>query len=269
MSINGEIVPISAAEYSDFGPPLISISSDPVDQCLPGAFMDYPQIAQLEVCPSYMAQRCANSWDQKCSIYVNTLDTVKQRDFFRDVASRRFCQLAPDSGCTTMCQPFDPIANDSVQICNNVGSENYKDATDSVDIGWYYPINVSPDYMGGSCRETCNKVDPSSIGVDDTVITGCLKFGFCNDVLNNICTLAQNSNSKINHPGLQAYCGNLPTVEVENKSMKSTMKSAKKHKAHKKERFVINSDDIILWLMIIVVVIIAAIMWRKYSKKIR
>lgn len=200
-----EILSVEASEYSDFGKPYSPIDNDPVDCCLPGSFMDCPKVADLGLCPSFMAQRCAKNWDKKCNMYADSLDTVKQRDFIRSTAGKKYCQLSPDSSCSKMCQPFDPIAQDSPQVCQYVGNEVLKNSNDSVDIGWYYPVNISPDYMG-TCQQTCNVVNPSDIIPSDPVINNCLKYGYCNDILTNICQLAGDNNIKITHPELISFC---------------------------------------------------------------
>lgn len=211
-SARKEIVSKDADEYSDFGKPYsgYSTNNDPVDCCLPGSFLNCPKVAELGLCPSFMTQRCAQNWDEKCELYANTLnDNVKLRNFIRDTASKKYCQLSPDSNCAKMCQPFDPIAQESTQVCSYVGNEVLKDSNDSVDIGWYLPVNISPDYLS-TCQQTCNVLNPSNITLNDTVINSCLKYGFCNDILTNICQLSSNSNTQINHPGLSTYCNNLP-----------------------------------------------------------
>ena len=253
-----------AVDYSDFGKPYNPIS-DPVDSCLPGSFLDNPKVAELGLCPSFMAQRCAMGWDDKCTLYVNSLkDQVLQRDFFKDVAGRKYCQLSPDSNCSTMCEAFDPIAQDSVKVCKYVGSEQFSDANASVDIGWYQPVNISPVYMG-SCRQTCNKVNPKDITQDDPVINNCLKYGYCNDILTNICQLANNNNISIGHTGLSTYCSNLklPSPIQPAQPTKENLTTYKRSYGKKKSY----DGEFIFFGIFIVLVCIMVWMWYKKNKK--
>lgn len=256
-----EIVKKRSDDYSDFGKPYYPIDKDPVDSCLPGSFLDAPKIADLGLCPSFMAQRCADNWDEKCDLYVKSIqDRVKEKDFFRDVSSRKYCQLSPDSSCTKMCEPFDPIAQESVSVCKYVGSELLKDVNDSVDIGWYYPVNISPDYMG-SCRQTCNKVNPASISEKDPVINSCLKYGYCNDILINICQLAENNNVSISHSGLSTFCSNLPKPQEVPKNNIEKLKYSTSPIDDKKKSYTIS-----IIVLILVILFFAVLAWTYFKK---
>lgn len=260
-SARKEIVAKRANDYSEFGKSLTPVDNDPVDCCLPGSFLDCPKVADLGMCPAFMAQRCAANWDEKCTTYANSLnDDIKLRDFMRDTAGSKYCQLSPDSNCTTMCQPFDPIAQDSPKVCKTVGSEVLKDANASIDIGWYYPVNISPDYMG-SCRQTCNKMNPRDIKEDDPVINTCLKYGYCNDILTNVCQLADNSGVTVNHPGLSTYCKNL------RKPAASSTKESLTYKAplpRRREKFSSQSGNFGWALMLFVAI---ALLYWAYNRK--
>lgn len=211
-----EIVTKEPDSYSDFGAPYKAypLISDPVDVCLPGSFLNPEKSSDLDLnsCPIYMSQRCSTLWDDKCSLYVNSLDDpMLLKNFLRATASKKFCHLTTDSTCKVLCQPFNPIAQDSPQICSNVGKDVLKNANDYIDIGYYIPVNMSPDYMSSSCSQTCDNISGSATDPSDVVITACLKYGFCNDILTGIC---QTSGGKsIAHPGLQQYCSSLSTKE--------------------------------------------------------
>ena len=275
-SARKEIITKDSDEYSDFGKPYSSTNNDPVDCCLPGSFLNCPKVAELGLCPSLMAQRCAQNWDKKCELYANTLnDNIMLRDFIRDTASKKYCQLSSDSNCTKMCQPFDPIAQESPQVCSYVGNEVLKNTNDNIDIGWYLPVNMSPDYMS-PCQQTCNLLNPSTITTSDNVINSCLKYGFCNDILTNICQLSNDSNTKINHPGLSTYCNNLPKnsnkpiinqpVQVKEKLTQSPqrIRPQNNYKYKKKENI-----DHWYFILIILIALCLYMLWLKYKKNKR
>lgn len=267
-SARKEIIPRDADEYSDYGLPDPSFAkSDPVNSCLPGSFMDNPSVAELGLCPSFMAQRCAQKWDEKCDLYTNTIgDQVKLKNFIRDVTSRKYCQLSPDSNCSKMCQPFSPIDQTSPQVCSYVGSEVLKDANASIDIGWNYPVNISPDYMG-ICQQTCNLVNPSSIQADDKVINSCLKYGFCNDILINICKSA--GNTQINHPGLASFCSVInPPVQSPAPVSQPVVKESLYNKPIYRREIRHHHDVIFKFIIVICVLIfICWVLYRCYKKK--
>ena len=252
-----EIVQTNANDYSTFG--TSTYVDDPVNSCLPGNFLDNPKVAEMGLCSEYMSQRCANNWDDKCSLYANTInDDVKQRDFFRDVAGKKYCQLSPDSDCSIMCQPFDPIAQSSVKVCKYVGSETLKDVNASVDIGWYYPVNISPAYMG-SCRQICNKMNPKDIKQDDPVINSLLKYGYGNDILTNICQLAETSGASINHTGLSTFCNNLqrPNQTFSHQQLEKTQSNpVYKNPSIKKEQ-----SDNNIWILFMIILLIIGLVW--------
>jgi hypothetical protein len=207
-----EIVGKDPDNYSDFGAPYKSfpLVSDPVDVCLPGNYMNPERSSNLDLnnCPTYMSQRCAVTWDDKCALYLQSLDDPSQlKDFIHSVAKKKFCRLTPGSSCQTLCQPFNPIAQNSPILCSNVGKEVLKNAAASIDIGWYLPVNMSPDYMGESCNQTCDNL--KGIKKDDIIIDACLKYGFCNDILENVCHYSKGK--PISHPGLKMFCASIPS----------------------------------------------------------
>lgn len=182
-------------------------TTDPVDYCLPGSFIDKPQTANIGLCPSLMAKRCGVNWDEKCSLYLKSLDNdvVKVRSFFRSMTSKKYCRLSDDSDCAVNCQPFDPVDGNSFSVCDNFGSESLKDINDSVDIGLSRAVILSPHYMG-KCRETCDVVKPENFEKDDVALDYCLKYGTCNDILSSICTSHKDSIDKISNDRLKEYC---------------------------------------------------------------
>ncbi len=198
-----EIVNRHSTDYSEFGKPYENypINTDPTDSCLPGHFLDHPTTANLGMCPDYMAQRCSKNWDGKCELYVDTLDTVKMKNFIRNTASKKFCKLSKDSNCSESCQPFDPILQESPQVCTYIGNETLKDVNETIDVGWYLPVNMSPNYMG-TCQQTCDV--NTKIEENDPTINLCLRYGFCDDILTSIC--ASTNKDKINNSNLNKFC---------------------------------------------------------------
>lgn len=273
MSNTSEIVSPDANEYSDFGKPydMYPSVSDPVDCCLPGSFLNCPQVANLGMCPNFMAQRCAAKWDDKCSLYANSIDDrVKFKDFLRDTAGKKYCQLSPDSTCSKMCQPFNPIDQSSAQVCSYVGNEVMKDANATIDIGLYKPVSISPDYMS-PCQQTCNLMNPKDITVDDQVINNCLQYGYCNDILTNICQLSKQGNIALQHPGLDTYCSNLKATQtVAVSPSPSPAKERLSYNTSRKEKLEGGVDDttkIILGVCIAaIVILLLVLLYRKYKK---
>ncbi len=145
-----EIPNISANDYSRFGKnysafPDPHASDSVVRQCLPGGWNADPQLAQLDGCEDFMPARCAGNWDKNCDIYLaNIQDIDKTRDFLNKAASNKFCRLSDDSRCAIKCEPMDPIAQESPKVCNFYGNESPHDASQTVDIGYYEPVDISP-----------------------------------------------------------------------------------------------------------------------------
>jgi hypothetical protein len=172
-------------EYADFGLPYSDypLETDYTQRCLPGDFMN-SGIADLDMCPAYIAQRCADSWDSKCGVYLESLwDVNKRRGFIRDVIQRKYFELSPDSSCSINCQPFDPIAQQSPNVCSVMGNEAYLDSSNRIDVGDITGegIVVSPVYMG-----SCNTVRKNVSITDDPLITASIASGFT-DELSMLC----------------------------------------------------------------------------------
>lgn len=224
-SVVQESIPVKASDFSEFGKPYSGYwedrDKDPVDRCLPGAFLsDKFQTAQLDMCPDFMSQRCARDWDSKCDLYFESLENINEvRDFLSKTLSKKFCRLADDSKCTIECQPFDPIAQSTAKVCTYLGSEPLRDRMDNLDIGYYFPVNMSPDYMG-KCMQTCDVVAPNKIDEHDPIIDKILNIGYRSQVLTQLCQLSLDSKTPISNPRLQSYCTQLvkEKEEVEKKT---------------------------------------------------
>lgn len=210
-SIKGEFSTNSAREFATFGKPLSlnNPETDPSSCCLPGSFLNCPLVADVGNCPAYMSEKCAKKWDETCELYINSIDDVmKVKNFVRDTATKKFCRLSKDSNCKKVCQSFSPVTNDlSHQFCEDWGNEVLKNTKDSVDIGTYNEVNISPDYLG-KCKKTCDVLKGTDITNDDTITNVCLRYGFCNDILTNVC---QTVGTTLND-GLNKYC-NFPVFK--------------------------------------------------------
>ncbi len=233
-----------ADEYSEFGLPYEGIpTEDPLSCCMPGSYFSCTnKTADLGLCPLFMSQRCASKWDEQCDIYLSTLsDWNLKRNFINDTAEKKFCSLNQNSNCTKHCQPLDPIAQDSVQVCDFIGTEittidengkivvptstedlvpiankefsvqpegqRFSDtvATSVSDPSMYLDYS-NPTYMSMPCRKNCDLIAPNNLEIDDPVINACLQYGICSDVLSNICDTADSTGGGISHVELAKLC---------------------------------------------------------------
>ena len=205
-AVQKEILQKDQDNYSDFGTPYKEFPnmSDPCDVCLPGgSFLNPDKSSDIQSnnCPLLMSQKCSQDWTDKCSLYAESRDDdVSLRKFIRDTASKKFCKLNSDSSCKVLCQPFNPIVQDSPLVCDTVGKDVLTNLHDKIDIGWYLPVNMSPDYMSDSCSQTCKAL--TTVEEGDVIVDSCLKYGFCNDILTGVCL----EGGDINHSGLKRFC---------------------------------------------------------------
>jgi hypothetical protein len=195
------------SNYGLFGKPFKGFrQEDPVDSCMPDRFLDAPWNYNLGGCKQYMAQRCAEKWDNKCQIYVNNIDDVTVlKQFLESMANHRFCNLNEQSKCSVVCEPFNPINQTSPNVCNTMGVDPMVDISQSLDTGLYNPVKLSPVYMGG-CMKKCDKIEPSNIKEDDYSINYCLQFGFCGESLANICKVMDQKDETSKNSLLNQYC---------------------------------------------------------------
>ena len=214
MNLMYESVPPRPSDFAEFGKPYEGYwaerDKDPVDCCLPGAFLSGNfQTAQLDMCPDFMSQRCARSWDGKCDLYYQSLGDINDvRDFLSKSLDKKFCHLAANSKCTIQCQPFDPIAQTTAKVCTYLGTEPVKDRADELDIGYYLPVNMSPDYMG-PCYQTCDVIAPDQIDPNDPLINKVMDIGYRSKVLTELCRISLETKTPISNPRLQMYCDQL------------------------------------------------------------
>ena len=262
MSITNDLIKevpdIKAEEYSEFGKPYAAfpVQTDPVQTCLAGSLWHGGELANLGMCPAYMAQRCGSKWDPYCDEYLLGLEDIDLiRDVLQQTAVKKYCRLADNSSCSINCQPFNPISNASTQICGFYGNEGLIDGNQNIDIGYYTPVNISPVYMN-RCAISCDQID--NMTDDDPVVNNCLSSGLCGSQMNNICQLASQNGKPLGNKALQAYCelqtslGKIPASPPQ-PSVKSPLMSL--------ERSVTNGGTIskLMWIFIILALIVAII----------
>lgn len=263
-----------ASNYGQFGKPFKGFrQEDPVDACMPDRFLDAPWNYNLGNCKQFMAQRCSQKWDNKCQLYVNNIDDVTVlKQFLESMANHRFCNLSDKSNCGVVCEPFNPIAQTSPNVCNTMGVDAMVNASQSIDTGLYNPVKLSPVYMGG-CMKTCDKIEPSEIKEDDYSINYCLQFGFCGETLGNICKVADEKGQDLKNPLLKQYCelrikpkdkdmkksksdeetDNCPP-EDDNKNKKLKLQSYKSYKSLEQNDSYTNNIGVISVIIIIVLI---------------
>ena len=215
FSLNYEVKESKADEYSEFGKPYAAFK--PIENiaecCLSGSPWHCWEQADLGMCPGYMSGKCAKEWDQTCDLYLQTLDDIDlTRDFLQQTASKKYCRLSDDSNCSIKCQPFNPINQESEQVCSYYGNETLIDGNQTMDIGYYTPVNLSPDYFG-KCSLTCDVLD--NLKDDDPVINNCLATGLCGEQVANICRV--NKDKTLNNVYLQTYCDIINGKQKDNK----------------------------------------------------
>jgi hypothetical protein len=209
--------------YSKFGPsnPLTKQDVDPVDQCvgntwftksgIPGARM------QKDFCPRFMAQRCANNWDEYCEAYLLTSNTdmagnnFVNKEFLTQTAAKKYCRIdtdLPGSHCSLKCESFMPEGQTSVNICEPSGAFNWVDTKKEADLAGNFPqsarlTQLSPLYLN-SCPETCDMknttTNPDALTADDPVLNKCLSNGTCNNVLMDLAYNVVKNNIPVSNP---------------------------------------------------------------------
>src|SRR6266576_4298110 len=140
----------SPQEYSEFGKPLAQypIDLDPTSSCLSGSLWHNGELANLGQCAGFMSSKCSQNWDSGCDLYLSGLTDIDLlRDFLQQTASKKYCRLADNSKCSINCEPFNPIDQVSPQVCNYYGNDPLVDSNQTIDIGYYTPVNISPVYF--------------------------------------------------------------------------------------------------------------------------
>ena len=184
--IKNEIQAKFSDEYSDFGKPYTEYPTniDHCECCLPGNFMKCHSLTNIDMCPEYMAQRCADTWDEKCTIYRESItDTNDLHNFLNNTLSKKYLKLRDDSNCSVSCQPFDPISQESEMVCSIIGNEVLHDTSNTIDVGDNKSVVISGEYMGKCLLE--NKNIPVIDG--DIVLDSCIKNGACKDTISTLC----------------------------------------------------------------------------------
>jgi hypothetical protein len=187
--------------------------TDPVQCCLKGksgifnveTCPENPLRRDLWLCPAFMAQRCAESWDGYCDIYLQEKigeDATGKaaRAFIHDVADERFCKLdssTPGSTCYKRCEMFNPTAPNSAQVCKTEGDIVYRDSTDlwnlDTNYSWSGKLSTATPIKFTACKKKCDTFTAENLTDSDRVINECLDTGACQDIMQN---LAENIVSK-------------------------------------------------------------------------
>lgn len=246
-----EVKNVEADDYSSFGKPIVKDMSDPADICLPGAFLDKYQLVQLDRCPLLMSQRCSENFDEKCDLYFQSLKDINDiRDFISQTLKKKFCKLADDSSCKMMCQKFDPIAEESVDICQPVGDEVLEDKHLYIDTGLSEAVSISPYYMS-RCKLQCDS-KASDVKEDDGLIKKALDAKVGSDVLTVMCKNTETE--EIKNPDMKYFCDSLKKKEdseKEKKTEKFGQQIKQEFNEFRMRHFVILSVVIILLLYVV------------------
>jgi hypothetical protein len=210
-----------ANEYSEFGKPYraFPLEDNVADCCLGDSPWNGWSQTNLDNCPEYMSGRCAVGWDGKCDRYFNGLSLDDMRFFLQKTASKKYCRLADGSNCSIKCDPFNPVDQESPEVCSFYGNETLLDTNATIDVGNYTSVNMSPDYFG-KCSLTCDKID--KISADDVVINNCITSGLCEPQLQNICQIVSATGQKLNNPALATYCQTFsPSAQLKTSASRS------------------------------------------------
>lgn len=250
------------SEYSEFGQPYknyATSSEDTINFCLPGAFMNNSQLAVLDSCTDYVPQRCALNWDSKCDTYFESLsDPVEVNKFIRNALQKKLCRLSDTSTCTQSCQPFDFMSQTSPSVCTYLGNDVVKDSNQKIDIGYYTSVNLSPDYLN-KCLLTCDKISPADIKDGDFIVESALTLGNCNDILQNVCDVA--NGKTFGNTMLNEFCSlNKPSTTSTTSS--SPIKTASTRFTVGKRRMKRSH-----WIMLfLIIVLLGLLIYKKYLK---
>ena len=213
------------SQYSNFGDanPLTPEIVDPVEQCVGNTFFTKSGIPggymQKDFCPRFMAQRCATKWDDYCEAYLigsnydmgGNLNLNK--DFLEETARKKYCRLnteAPGAQCAKKCEALIPEGQNSVSICENVGTQNWMDTKKEFDLAGNFPQSakltpVSPLYMD-RCPEICDAKDVTStdaLGPNDIVLNKCIEHGACDNILADLGYNVVKNGTPVSNPAFQ------------------------------------------------------------------
>ncbi len=203
--------------------PLTSDEIDPVYMCVGDTYFNKYGIPgsnlQLDYCPRFMGTRCAKQWDNMCDAYLYGSDYDSggfkhvNKEFLAEVAKAKYCRLAsdaPGAHCANRCESFLPINGTSVQICENIGTQNWLDTKDEQDLAGDFPQSarlspISPIYLG-YCPETCDAstmMNPDMLTDQDEVLNKCLANGACENVLMDLAynIVKNNDQGKVTNQG--------------------------------------------------------------------
>ena len=86
---------------------------------------------EIGLCDKFMGKRCAVNWDSYCDYFLLNGETDTggfnhlNTNFLNTAAKEKFCRAAtdaPGAQCALQCEPFDPTAQASPQICKWAGT---------------------------------------------------------------------------------------------------------------------------------------------------
>lgn len=162
---NPELPDIYAAGEFESKLPLVD-NEDPVIKngfascCLPGGYTQCHNLIQntRSICPKYMEQYCAKSFDNNCKLYVAGMTTTNnKKSFLINVLKNKYCKLSPNSTCKQVCESVDPLNPSLDKVCEDVGQDTGFDPMRSVNIGTSSNVNISPTYrLESGCKKECD-----------------------------------------------------------------------------------------------------------------
>lgn len=217
---------MTTSNYSRFGSsnPVTPADIDPVEQCVGNTFFTKTGIPgsnmQEDLCPRFMAQRCAADFDNYCEAYL--YESVYDqggfkhinKQFLAETARKKYCRMnsaAPGAHCATKCEAFNPEGQTSVQICETVGAQNWLDTKEEFDLGGNFPQSarlnpISPLYLG-YCPEICDAANlPSAdaLGPNDKVLNKCIEHGACSEILMDLAYNVVKNSIPVTNPAFQS-----------------------------------------------------------------
>lgn len=214
----------TSSNYAKFGPanPLTPEDIDPVPgQCVGNIMFTKSGVPgyqmQKDFCPRLMSQRCSVNWDNFCEAYLTDSNYDSggflhiNKEFLSDVAKKKYCHLsnAPGTHCAKRCEAFLPEGQSSVQICENIGTQNWLDTKDEYDLGGNFPQSarlnpISPLYMG-YCPEVCDASNSpqGSLGPNDPVLNNCIKHGACSQILMDLAYNVVKNGTSVTNPAFK------------------------------------------------------------------
>jgi len=216
---------MTTSGYAKFGNanPVTTEDIDPVTSCVGNTFFEKSGVPgvniPMDMCPRFMGQRCGRKWDKFCDAYLfsGNIDMGGyahiNKDFLEQAAKEKYCRAATDQPgvqCALQCQPFNPIAQTSAQVCEWEGTQNWLDTKDEYDMAGMFPqtarLNPISPLMMDRCPMVCDAANPTTtdyLGPDDEIINKCIEYGACGDVLMDVAYYAVKNGIEVTNPKLK------------------------------------------------------------------